>query len=245
MRISFKTLAAVMFAVLVPGSAARAITFNFTGQDLFFLRELSLSSGGLGLTVTAGTFLEANNPSNITFTSRFVDLEPGGLGVNAGLDSRTIDGFFGNDVAVFTFDQNVIVESVGFANVTPGGNFAFGTVSGNSFNRIVDSQLLPIGAQQTAPFGLTAIATQEQRTGQSFGFGAIAEGGVVIDPFFRVLPTDSYFITSLTVTLVPPPADDPVVVPAPVPVPLPASGLLLLGGLVLARSVVGRRRKRS
>ena len=243
------SVAALAMTILV--SKAYAITFNFTGQDTSLLSQLTLSSEGLDLTVTAGIFPGFDdpdsvpaNPSDIIFTARFIDLEPNGLGVNAGLDSSTIDGFFGNDVAVFTFSQNVIVESVGFANVTPGGDFAFGTVSGNSFNRIVDSQLLPLPIQQAVPFGLTAIATQEQRTGLSFGFGAIADGGVVLEPFFDILPTDSFLITSLTVTLAQPSTDEQPPLP-PAPVPLPASGLLLVGGLALVGVVARRRRKQS
>lgn len=243
-----KAFAVAALTMTILASKAYAITFDFTGQDTSLLSQLTLSSEGLDLTVTAGIFpgfddpnSAPENPSDIVFTARFVDLEPTGLGVNAGLDTSSIDGFFGNDVAVFTFSQDVIIESVGFTNATPGGSFAFGTVSGNSFDRIVDSQLLPTPVQQIAPFGLTAIASQEQRTGQSFGFGAIADGGVVIDPFFELLPIDSYLITSVTVTVSEPQLDDPLIPPTLTPVPLPTSGLMLLGGVALIGGFAQRR----
>jgi len=143
--------------------------------------------------------------------------DPDGLGADGGfLESDQIDGKFGNDVLVFTFDQSVIIERVKFGNVDHNDDFAFGTVSYGAFDRIVSFQDIH------NPFQLSSIATTQERTGFAFGFGAIGKN-------------DNFTIKKLVVSLAPPQNEPPAV-------PLPASGLLLLGGL--GAMVISNRRRR-
>ncbi|MEO0669258.1 MAG: hypothetical protein AAFZ99_15205 [Pseudomonadota bacterium] len=212
-------LAAAVIAGSVFGSAAHAVTFKFTGYDYADANVRTFSSEGLGLTVTAGTFSAFSNPSHINFSTRKVDQDPDGLGTDGGkFESDQIDGNLGNDVIVFTFSQAVVIEKVRFGNVDHNDRFAFGSVTNGAFDRLVSFQDI------VNPFNLSHIASTEDRTGLSFGFGAIGK-------------FDNFTIKSLHVSLAPPPSNEP---PA---VPLPASGLLLLGALAMAGGVSARRRR--
>ena len=220
MKLFNSVCAAAVVATSVIGSAAHAITFSFTGANYADAHVRTFTSDGLGLTATAGTFSSHVNPSIINFNSRKVDQDPDGLGTDGGRhESDQIDGNHGNDVIVFTFSQSVIIEKVRFGNVDHNDDFAFGTVTDGAFDRLVSFQDI------INPFDLSHIATQEERTGLSFGFGAIGWN-------------DNYTIKSLHVSLAPPPSNEP---PA---VPLPASALLLLGALAMAGGVSARRRRR-
>ena len=212
--------AAAVIAGSFIGSAAQAVTFNFVGENYYDANVRTFSSEGLGLTVTAGTFSARSNPSHINFSTRKVDQDEDGLGTDGGwYESDQIDGNFGNDVIVFTFSQSVIIESVRFGNVDHNDRFAFGAVSRDAFDRLVSFQDI------VNPFNLSRIATTSERTGFSFGFGAIGK-------------FDNFTIKSLHVSLATPPSNED-----PSSVPLPASALLLLGALAMAGGVSARRRR--
>ncbi|WP_152613077.1 hypothetical protein [Tateyamaria sp. ANG-S1] len=169
MRIIRNTLAGAAFAIAAMGSAASALSVDFTGSDPAPANQLMFDFGNLTLTVTAGTFPRNPNPGNINFNTRLVDQDNDGLGADAPFfDSDQIDGFFGNDVLVFSFSREVTLDSILFGNVDGNDDFAFGSVVGSSFSRIVSFQDVP-----TTSFDLAGISPNGENIGLSFGIGAI------------------------------------------------------------------------
>jgi len=229
MQLTKTLFAAALVAGSVLASAASAITFDFTGTDLAPTSELRFSSGGIDLTVTAGTFSSASNPSSINFGSRNVDQDNNGLGAVAGGGDDAVDGANGNDVLVFTFSEAVVIEHIHFGEVDRFDDFAFGEVSGTSFDRVVNFQ--DISSNPFDLSGVSGLETDESRTFTSFGIGAI--GGGLFDSEGNKF-ADNFFIKGLSLSVAPPSNEPPAV-------PLPASALLLLGGL--GAFGIARRRK--
>jgi len=182
-----KLKAAVAVAALCVGVPASASTFNFLGLSGSDTSSLSFNVDGIGLTVTAGTFSSGSNPSSIDFSTRRVDRSVGGqgLGVDSSGDAESIDGFAGNDVLVFTFDQEVTIDRIFFGGVDGNDDFAFGDVTGSSFTRIVNFQDVA-GSVFTSSFG-------GDTAGLGFGIGAIGTA-------------DNFSIRGLEVSAVPLPA---------------------------------------
>lgn len=199
--------------IALGASQANAVTFDFTGSDPADSVSKSFTVDGLTVTVTAGTFpsnIFGNpNPSNINFNTRLVDQDPNGLGADGVPDFDQVDGSFGNDVLVFTFSREVFFDEITFGGVDGNDDFAFGSVTGNSFLRVVDFQDV---VNPTAVSGFTTLA---ERTGTSFGIGAIG-------------PNDNFTVASISVT----------------PVPLPPA-LLLLGSALVGLGVMSRRRRQA
>jgi len=179
--------AAATLVLSASGAHAATTTFNFN-QILIGNRDsISYTIDGIGLTITAGTFSSNSNPSTIDFATRrvsrdFID----GLGADGRRDIDEVDGRNGNDVLVFTFDTLVRVEEIEFSPFDIDGNddFAFGSVSGGQFDRIVDFQ--PV----STPFNVNRLGGN---TGVAFGVGAIGRN-------------DNFSITDITVSQVPLPA---------------------------------------
>ena len=198
------------FGLAFFASQASAATFDFTGVNELDSSSKSFSAGGINLTVTAGTFGTASNPSNINFNTRLVDLDPDGLGADGPLDGDQVDGGGGNDVLVFTFDTTVTIDSIVFGNVDSNDDFSFGSVDGASYTRFVNFQ------DVVSPIAASSFLTLAERTGTAFGIGAIG-------------PFDNFTIKGLTVTAV----------PLPAALPLFMGALSLLGFLGWRRKRVG------
>ncbi len=191
---------ALAAAFAVSGGAANAVTFGFGGTTADSPSK-SFNVAGIGLTVTAGTFSTGGNPSNINFNTRAVDQTNGTLGSDGIGDIGQVDGNLGNDILVFTFDQIVSIDSIGFSNVDGNDDFAFGTVVGNVFSRLVsfqDVQNTVLTASFLNPISLSV--------GTSFGIGAIGS-------------LDNFRINNMSVTAV----------PLPAALPLLACGVGILG----------------
>ncbi len=167
MSISKFLASTLVVATTAFSTSALAATFDFTGSNLFPASSLSFSDDGIGLTVTAGTFTTASNPSSVNVSRRLVDQDNNGLGADGFLDGDNIDGRFGNDILIFTFDQEVQLDVIRFGGVDGNDDFAFGPVDGLSFFRIVDFQ------DVTDPLNAATFLTGEQRVGTAFGIGAI------------------------------------------------------------------------
>jgi hypothetical protein len=180
-----KLTAAIFAASLCAAGAASAATFSFTGSNLSDASSRSYTVDGITVTVTAGTFSTWSNPSSINFGSRLVDVDPNGLGADAGGDGDLVDGSNGNDVLVFTFDRDVTIDSISFGDVGSNDDFAFGTVTGTAFTRIVNFQDVA-SSVSTSTFGGDVV-------GLAFGIGAIGSN-------------DEFTVSGLTVSEVPLPA---------------------------------------
>ncbi|MEM9630349.1 MAG: VPLPA-CTERM sorting domain-containing protein [Pseudomonadota bacterium] len=196
---SFLASLALAAAVTTVGGAANAVTFGFGGSSPDSHSKF-FTSGGIGLTVTAGTF-NGPNPSSINYATRRVDHRNGRLGADGFFDRGQVDGFWGNDVLVFTFDQNVRIDSISFSNVDGDDDFAFGAVAGNLFDRFVNFQDV-----ENIVFTADFLSPASLSVGNSFGIGAIGA-------------LDNFRINALTVTAV----------PVPAALPLLAGGIGFLG----------------
>lgn len=202
--------AAVTAATL--GSAANALTNDFTGSNPAPTSTQTYQLGYVTLQVTAGTFSAFSNPSTINFGTRLVDQDPDGLGADAFFDSDQVDGSFGNDVLVFSFSREVTLDTLSFGNVDGNDDFAFGSVAGNSFTRIVSFQDVT-----GAPFNLSTISPNDENVGLSFGVGAIGSN-------------DNFTIAGLSIT------------PSPIPLPATGLLLLGALGLGAAGSRMRKKR---
>lgn len=111
--------AAVAVAFAVSAVAAQAATFNFTGAPNSNNPSLSYTVDGIGLTVTAQSYL-FGAPLTVNTAAE-------GLGVRtSGLDnSNQIDGFGVAEVLIFSFDREVELKSVAFSLVHRLDTFSF------------------------------------------------------------------------------------------------------------------------
>ena len=201
------------FGLAMASTTSHAVTFDFTGVNERDAPSKTFVEDGITLTVTAGTFDARSNPSDIDFGARRVDLDPDGLGADGGFfDSDQIDGALGNDVLAFSFSEDVILNTISFGNVDRNDHFAFGVVDGASFERFVDFE------DVLSPVAASTFLTLTQRTGDSFGIGAIG--------FFS-----NFTIAGLDVTRV-------------VATPLPPT-LLMLGSVLVGFGFLGYRRRRA
>lgn len=188
MNLFQKTLTTAAFVgAMVAGSAASAATFDFTGANLSDTSSIDYTVDGITVTVTAGTFSSVFNPSTIDFSTRLVDIDPDGLGADGSFDSDQVDGSGGNDVLVFSFSEQVTINTIGFGNVDSNDDFAFGSVAGSAFDRVVSFQDVFVSTD------VSSFASLSDRTGLAFGIGAIGA-------------FDNFTITSLDVSAVPLPA---------------------------------------
>ncbi|MEM8794720.1 MAG: hypothetical protein AAGE61_04060, partial [Pseudomonadota bacterium] len=158
-------------AIAVSGPA-EAVTFDFTGDFFGSIApdgDRSFTTDGITVDVTAGTFPASAftggpNPSDISFAAREVDQDLNGLGADEpGLFNDAIDGFFGNDVLVFTFDTTVRIDEITFTEVDGNDDFAFGSVDGVSFDRVVNFE------DVLSTVIVSSFASDPDATGRSFG----------------------------------------------------------------------------
>jgi len=209
-----KNLIAAAAVLLVSTVTANAATFDLTGNG-GLASSYNYSVDGIGLTVEGVRFQASGSTS-----SAQVGQYSNGLGVTShGGDSHQVDGANRNDMVVFSFDQDVTLESVTFNYVDGNDDFTFffdGNADGD-FTDGADSRYLNTDIPgSSSPSTYTFLSTW---IGQTFGIGAYGSG-------------DNFKIKSVSV--------EPTlsVVPLPAALPLYGAGVAILG-------FMGWRRKRN
>lgn len=166
----FNTVRGMLFGSLVICSSianAALIEFNDTSDFSFDYRVFENVIGHIDLTVTAATF--SNSKSTISDTGsneRYGIVDNDGLGVTAFFgndDNADIDGQNSNDLIIFTFSEEVKLLGLGFGNIDGNDEFDFGLVEGDSFNRVIQRELI------TSDF----MSFDSAFTGTSFAVGAV------------------------------------------------------------------------
>lgn len=206
--------AAIAAVVVLAGSTAQAITFNFESipHNTPSVANYAMTVDGLTLNVRAGSFVTGGNATTgngdlIEFSGPNYGIGEDGLG----LDRRGIDGRgIRKDVMVFDFGADILLESITFGYYDHSGaisNFLLFALNG--------SDLVGQGGATAIPGG-GVFAFLPALFGHSFGIGAPGEW-------------DQFKIKAITVSTV-------------AAVPLPAA-LPLFGVALLAVGAARRRRK--
>ncbi|MFT6559150.1 PEP-CTERM sorting domain-containing protein [Sneathiella sp.] len=183
--ISLLAGAAALFSV----TAAHAVSsFDFTsGTSSWTSGALSYSKDGIGLDVSAGRY----TGGNVVDSGYIRQYNSSGLAVYSStlFDNHEIDGWNHNDVAVFSFSQDVFLTSVSFNYNSSDDQFAY------FFDTDNDGTLELINASLDAnPTDTYTFAGLLLKAGDLFGIGAIGYN-------------DDFKIASVTVSAVPlPPA---------------------------------------
>ncbi|MCG8490941.1 MAG: PEP-CTERM sorting domain-containing protein [Sneathiellales bacterium] len=175
-------------ASLLAVTAAHATTFDFTsGTSGWTTGSLNYSSDGIGLGVSSGRYTGGNvidngwirqyNNAGLAIASSVVD------------NTHEIDGWGWDDVAVFSFDQDVYFESVSFTYNGNNDQFAYFVDSDDDGNlELLNASL---DANPTDTFQFTGMLL---KAGDLFGIGALGYN-------------DDFKIASVQVSAVPlPPA---------------------------------------
>ncbi len=198
-----------MAVLALTSSAANAITFDFTAIDPTTPSASSyvMSSGGIDLTISAGSFQAGGNlvtggGEKITFNGSAAGIGENGIGV----DNRSVDGGgLWKDALIFSFSKNVVLESIEFSFFRHSGglsNFQLFTAQGGDIAALGGAIGIPGDGNYSFIGGLL---------GQIFGIGAPGEW-------------DRFKIQSLTVGEASP-------VPLPAALPLLGGALLVIGAL--------------
>ncbi len=219
---------------IASAASASTHTFNFSGLNGIG-SSYTTSVGGIGLTVTAGSFISGYSggspyrlydddgdrvwgstvlgSNSYDTAARLTADSPDGLGVrNSGGDgSDTTDGSGWDDYIILTFDQDVQLESARF------GNFNGGYPGYDDFRLVYD-------VTGDDNIGAGDFVTTDQDDNPFSAFPSI-EGNVYA--FLATGSNDDWRLRNLTVSTV----------------PLPAGSLMLLTGL--AGFAAMRRRKKS
>ncbi|MEM6635295.1 MAG: hypothetical protein AAF667_05325 [Pseudomonadota bacterium] len=171
---------------LLSAATVSAATFNFGAGSPSTADFFDFTEDGIQLQVSAGRWPGVGGPAPIDFGARQVFQGSDGLGAVGVSDATELDGAGGNDVLIFTFDHDVVIEEIVFGSVDDDDNFAFGLVVAGDFLREEDlidvSNSVSVSSLSFAPL-----------VGASFGIGAKQTN-------------DNFTILQITVSKVPLPA---------------------------------------
>lgn len=204
MTLSKALAAAIAAAGILFGSgaanAATLVDFDLTGNG-GLAPSYGFSNGGVGLTVTAGTFDNSGISPGVAYVGQYGS----GLGVTSHWgDQHFVDGATLNDVLIFQFDTAVRFASVTFSYNDRNDDFRFFFENGGSGGLVdwgSDIDLPGSGFYSTYVFNGTWV-------GDQFGIGAYGAN-------------DEFKVKGVGVELS--------VVPIPASVLMLGSGLALLG----------------
>ncbi|MGC1430560.1 MAG: hypothetical protein WA822_18385 [Albidovulum sp.] len=189
MSIRNVVLGLALAVVAATGSDAATVTFDFTGSNSGVQNSLTYSNQGVGLTITGAVYDDSFN-ANITGSANVGSYAGNGIGVTApGDNSGQIDGRGSNDMAIFSFDRAVTLESVQFSSLANNQTEYFDFFSSDTGNPLKEV------------FDLIATASYSfntPTTANNFGIGAYYS-------------FSGYYISGLTVSYV---ATVPVPLPA-------------------------------
>jgi hypothetical protein len=201
---------AAAFAVFGGSGASSLTTTDFyLGGEGGLQSSYSFNVGGIGLTVTAGTF----DPSGVYEGVSGVNVGQygGGLGVTNSVsgDSHLLDGYGSNDILIFTFDRDVRIVSLDFSynddDVGGEDQFRFFHEDGGVLESAGAASMIDIpGGDFYASYVFSA-----EEFGHLFGVGAVHHG-------------DEFLVKKISVYTV---------------VPLPATLLLMLSAFGLLGGV--------
>ncbi len=200
-------LAAATILVFSSASAMAATTFSFisgpNGSAGWTTGSLNYSQDGIGLSASAGRY----SSGTVSDSGEIRQYNSHGLAIwsTGSENDHQIDGSGRNDVAVFQFDQDVILDAVSFTSRynSNGDQFAFFFDTDNDG----DLELVQNGldANPTDTYSFLGGLLKE---GDLFGIGAISSD-------------DDFKLESLTVSVS--------VVPLPAALPLYGAGIAVLG----------------
>ncbi|MEP5699226.1 MAG: VPLPA-CTERM sorting domain-containing protein [Sneathiella sp.] len=196
---------AVMFITTTTAQAA-SVTFDFlSGSNAsvgWTQGNLNYSSGGVDLSVKAGNY----SGGNVQDTGWVRQYNGYGLTVwnGTGDNNHEIDGNRGNDVAIFSFSEDVYLESVTFNYNDNRDQFAYFFDNGDNGSLDLINSSLDANPTDTYQF-LGALL----KSGDLFGIGAIASN-------------DDFKIASITVGTIS-------AVPLPAALPLYGAGMAIIG----------------
>lgn len=193
-----KKILATLFALALSCTAAQAATFDFTGSG-GLATSYTFMDSGISVTATATSF--SNAGILIDDPRDRIGQYSQGLGATTHIgDSHQTDGANRNDLIVFDFDQEIILESVTFTHVDSNDDFRFFFESGSTLTDWGSNIDIP-GSGPSGTYIFNAIWA-----GDLFGIGAR-------DTF------DNFKISGMTVSAV----------PLPAALPLYGAGMAIIG----------------
>ncbi len=217
-----KKIFAALAVLFIASTAAQAasVTFDFSsGTTNWTGGNLNYSSGGLNLAVKAGNYSRKYAPSGFVYDTGVIRQNDGqGLSIwNGWGDSNSqIDGYTQNDVAVFSFSENVYLESVTLdftthdyrgRKVYNGDKNPFAFFSDTDDNNYLDLVASSLATDQKT--GTYKFMNAMLKNGDLFGIGAMGNN-------------DNFTIASITVGTIS-------AVPLPAALPLYGAGVAIIG----------------
>ncbi len=179
-----KTILSALAVLALSCTMANATTFDFTGNGGLAASYNFGPVDGISVTATPGAFVTSGG-GTVTAQGQ-IGQYTGGLGVTNPSDSdHQVDGSGWNDIVVFDFSQDVILQSVTFSYFGGNDDFSF------FFDNLDDGDL--DGIAYNVDTNTNTYTFNSVWNGDLFGIGALDRN-------------DEFKIKSMTVSAIPLPA---------------------------------------